>query len=205
MIIIKFAYFPAFSFFKTSFFLAEKKSIGDMVHIWVLKTAYTILLSNKTHDQLILCLCVILLASEWALPPHFRAFSWFGPNIFRAEKKSIEDIVYIRLLQIAYTILFSNETLDLSISCLLKFLLASEWALPPHFRAFSFFGSNIFRVEQKSMEDIVYIRVLKTAYILLLSNETLDLSISCICKFLLASEWALPLIFVHFHFLDQTY
>ena len=95
---------------------------------------------------------------------------------------------------------FSNETLDLSISCLLKFLLASEWALPPHFRAFSFFGSNIFRVEQKSMEDIVYIRVLKTAYIILLSNETLDLSISCICKFLLASEWALPPHFRAFSF-----
>ena len=87
---------------------------------------------------------------------------------------------------------FSNETLDLSISCLLKFLLASEWALPPHFRAFSFFGSNIFRVQQKSMEDMVYIRVLKTAYIIFLSNETLDLSISCLLKFLLASEWALP-------------
>ena len=164
----------------------------DMVYIRVLKIVFTIYLSNETFDLSISCICMFLLASEWALPPHFRAFSWFGPNIFRAEKKSIEDIVYIRLLQIAYTILFSNETLDLSISCLLKFLLASEWALPPHFRAFSFFGSNIFRVQQKSMEDMVYIRVLKTAYIIFLSNETLDLSISCLLKFLLASEWALP-------------
>ena len=120
-----------------------------MVYIRVLKTVYTIFLSNETFDLSISCICMFLLASEWALPPHFRAFSWFGPNIFRAEKKSIEDIVYIRLLRIAYTILFSNETLDLSISCLLKFLLASEWALPPHFRAFSFFGPNIFQAKQK--------------------------------------------------------
>ena len=185
-------HFSAFSFFGPNRFRVGKKSMEDMVYIRILKIVFTIYLSNETLDLYISCICMFLLASEWALPPHFRAFSWFGPNIFRAEKKSIEDIVYIRLLQIAYTILFSNETLDLSISCLLKFLLASEWALPPHFRAFSFFGSNIFRVEQKSMEDIVYIRVLKTAYIILLSNETLDLSISCICKFLLASEWALP-------------
>ena len=102
-------HFPAFSFFKTSFFLAEKKSIGDMAHIWRLKTAYTNLLSNKTHDQLISCLCVILLASESALPPpHFRAFSCFGPNIFPAEKKSIEDMVLIWLLKTAYTILLTN-------------------------------------------------------------------------------------------------
>ena len=39
-------HFPAFSFFKTSLFLAEKKSIGDMVHRWLLNTAYIILLSN---------------------------------------------------------------------------------------------------------------------------------------------------------------
>ena len=31
-------------------FQQKKKSIGDMVHIWVLKTAYTILLSNETLD-----------------------------------------------------------------------------------------------------------------------------------------------------------
>ena len=80
-------HFPAFSFFKTSLFFSRKKSIGEMVHIWVLKTAYTILLSNKTHVQLILSLCVILLASEWALPPHFRTpklikslWSWYNVN-----------------------------------------------------------------------------------------------------------------------------
>ena len=95
-------HFPAFSFFKTSLFLAEKKSIGGMVNIWVLKTAYTILLWNKTHYQLIPRLCVILLASEWALPPpHFRAFSIFGRIIFQAEKKSIGDIVHIWLLKTA--------------------------------------------------------------------------------------------------------
>ena len=37
--------------------------------------------------------------------------------IFQAEKKSIEDIAYILLLQTDYTILLSNETIDLSISC----------------------------------------------------------------------------------------
>ena len=193
-------HFSAFSFFGPNRFRVGKKSMEDMVYIRILKIVFTIYLSNETLDLYISCICMFLLASEWALPPHFRAFSWFGPNIFRAEKKSIEDIVYIRLLRIAYTILFSNETLDLSISCLLKFLLASEWALPPHFRAFSFFGSNIFRVEQKSMEDIVYIRVLKTAYIILLSNETLDMSIPCLCKFLLASEWGLPPHFRAFSF-----
>ena len=128
----------------------------------------------------IMSLCDFI--SIWVSPPPSFSciFMVWTKHIPSRKKKSIEDIVYIRLLRIAYTILFSNETLDLSISCLLKFLLASEWALPPHFRAFSFFGSNIFQVEQKSMEDIVYIRVLKTAYILLLSNETLNLSISCL-------------------------
>ena len=66
--------------------------------------------------------------------PHFSAFSFFGPNRFRVGKKSMEDMVYIRVLKTAYIILLSNETLDLSISCICKFLLASEWALPPHFR-----------------------------------------------------------------------
>ena len=80
-------HFPAFSFFKTSLFLAEKKSIGDMVHIWVLKTAYTILLSNKTHDQLISCLCVILLASESALPPSFSCIFMFRTKHFSSRKK----------------------------------------------------------------------------------------------------------------------
>ena len=72
-----------------------------MVYIWLLKTAYTIILSNETHDQLISCLCVILLASERALPPHFRAFSISGRIIFQAEKKSIGDIVHIWLLKTA--------------------------------------------------------------------------------------------------------
>ena len=127
--------------------------------------------------------------------PHFSAFSFFGPNRFRVGKKSMEDMVYIRVLKTAYIIFLSNETLDMSISCLLKFLLASEWALPPHFRAFSFFGPNIFRAEKKSIEDIAYIRLPQTAYTILLSNETLDLSISCLCQILLASEWALLLHF----------
>ena len=58
----------------------------------------------------------------------------------------------------------------------------------PHFSAFSFFGPNRFRVGKKSMEDMVYIRVLKIVFTIYLSNETFDLSISCICMFLLASE-----------------
>ena len=58
----------------------------------------------------------------------------------------------------------------------------------PHFSAFSFFGPNRFRVGKKYMEDVVYIRVLKIVFTIYLSNETFDLSISCICMFLLASE-----------------
>ena len=81
--------------------------------------------------------------------PHFSAFSFFGPNRFRVGKKSMEDMVYIRVLKIVFTIYLSNETFDLSISCICMFLLASEWALPPHFRAFSWFGPNIFRAEKK--------------------------------------------------------
>ena len=178
-----------------TYFKQNKKIIEDIVYIRLLRTAYTILLSCETLDLSISCLCKVLLASEWALPPHSRAFSFFGPNISRSEKKYIEDIVYIRFLETAYTILLSNETLDMSIPCLCKFLLASEWGLPPHFRAFSFFGPNIFRAEKKSIEDIAYIRLPQTAYTILLSNETLDLSISCLCQILLASEWALLLHF----------
>ena len=127
--------------------------------------------------------------------PHFSAFSFFGPNRFRVGKKYMEDMVYIRVLKIVFTIYLSNETLDLYISCICMFLLASEWALPPHFRAFSFLGPNILRTETKYIEDIVYIRVLKNSYTILLSCETLDLSISCLCQILLASEWALLLHF----------
>ena len=58
-----------------------------MVHRWLLKTAYTILLSNETHDQLISCLCVILLASEWALPPSFSCIFNFWTNHFSSRKK----------------------------------------------------------------------------------------------------------------------
>ena len=126
--------------------------------------------SNETLDLSISCLLKFLLASEWALPPHFRAFSFFGSNIFRVEQKSMEDIVYIRVLKTAYIILLSNETLDLSISCICKFLLASEWALPPHFRAFSCFGPNIVPAENKSIEDMVHIWLLKSAYTILLTN-----------------------------------
>ena len=84
--------------------------------------------------------------------PHFSAFSFFGPNRFRVGKKSMEDMVYIRVLKIVFTIFLSNETLDLSISCICMFLLASEWALPPHFRAFSWFGPNIFRAEKNLLK-----------------------------------------------------
>ena len=105
--------------------------------------------------------------------PHFSAFSFFGPNRFRVGKKSMEDMVYIRILKIVFTIYLSNETFDLSISCICMFLLASEWALPPHFRAFSWFGPNIFRAEKKSIEDIVYIRLLQIAYTILFQMKPL--------------------------------
>ena len=85
-------HFPAFSFFKTSLFLAEKQSIGGMVNIWVLKTAYTILLSNKTHDELISCLCVILLASEWALPPLIFVHFHVSDQTFFKQKKNLLEI-----------------------------------------------------------------------------------------------------------------
>ena len=84
--------------------------------------------------------------------PHFSAFSFFGPNRFRVGKKSMEDMVYIRVLKIVFTIYLSNETLDLYISCICMFLLASEWALHPHFRAFSWFGPNIFRAEKNLLK-----------------------------------------------------
>ena len=72
-------------------------------------------------------------------PPHFRAISSFGPNIFQAEKKSVGDMVHRWLLKTAYTILLSNETLDQSISYPFDILLASEWDLPPSFsHIFSF-------------------------------------------------------------------
>ena len=120
-----------------------------MVHRWLLKTAYTILLSNETLDQSISCLFDILLASEWDLPPHFRTFSVFGPNIFEAEKNSIEDMVHLWFLKTAYTIPLSKESVDLSISYLCKILLASEWALLPSFSCIFMFRTKHFSCREK--------------------------------------------------------
>ena len=70
-----------------TFFMQKKKSIGDKVHIWLLKTAYTILLSNETLDQSISCLYDILLASEWDLPPSFSHIFSFRTKHFCSRKK----------------------------------------------------------------------------------------------------------------------
>ena len=58
-----------------------------MVHRWLLKTAYTILLSNETLDQSISCLYDILLASEWDLPPSFSHIFSFRTKHFWSRKK----------------------------------------------------------------------------------------------------------------------
>ena len=58
-----------------------------MVHRWLLKTAYTILLSNETLDQSISCLCEIILASERALPPWFLCIFIFRTKHFSSRKK----------------------------------------------------------------------------------------------------------------------
>ena len=67
--IIKFASFTRVFIFQYKPFFKQKKSVWDIVPIWLLKTAFIILLSNETDDLSIACLCKILLASEWLLPP----------------------------------------------------------------------------------------------------------------------------------------
>ena len=138
---------PSFScifILRTKHFSSRKKSIGDMVHRWLLKTAYTILLSNETLDQSISCLCDDFLASEWAFPPSFSCIFIFRTIHFSSRKKSIGDMVHIWILETAYTIVLSKETLDLSISYLCKILLASEWALPPLFSCIFMFRTKHF-------------------------------------------------------------
>ena len=81
---------PSFScifILRTKHFSSRKKSIGDMVHRWLLKTAYTILLSNETLDQSISCLCDDFLASEWAFPPSFSCIFIFRTIHFSSRKK----------------------------------------------------------------------------------------------------------------------
>ena len=67
-------------------------------------------------------------------------------------------------------------------------------------RVFIFQYKPFFKQKKICLKYCIWL--LKTAFIILLSNETDDLSIVCLCKILLASEWLLPppLIFVHFHF-----
>ena len=75
----------------------------------------------------------------------------------------------------------------------------------PHFSAFSFFGPNRFRVGKKSMEDMVYIQVLKLSLLYIFQMKPLicQYHVSVCCYWHLSEPS--PLIFVHFHGLDQTY
>ena len=75
----------------------------------------------------------------------------------------------------------------------------------PHFSAFSFFGTNRFRVGKNSMEDMVYIQVLKLSLLYIFQMKPLICQYHVsVCFYQHLSEPS-PLIFVHFHGLDQTY
>ena len=90
--IIKFASFTRVFIFQYKPFFKQKKSVWDIVPIWLLKTAFIILLSNETDDLSIACLCKILLASEWLLPPH--SFSCIF--IFRTKHIANRNKIYWR-------------------------------------------------------------------------------------------------------------
>ena len=146
-------HFPAFLFFKTSFFLAEKKSIGDMAHIWRLKTAYTNLLSNKTHDQLISCLCVFLLASESALPPSFSCIFMFQTKHFSSRKK-----IYWRYgphMASKNCLHYSSYKLNpWSVNIMSLWYFISIWVSPPPFifMHFNFLDQTFFKQKKNLLE-----------------------------------------------------